>query len=75
MAALRQRTTEHLDGILSEQQRVDDTVETGAQREARGFRLWCEMPGLRSGQMKLPLQIGSSDVDVAYGHFGIDVSQ
>jgi hypothetical protein len=28
--------------------------------------LRCEMPGLRSGQMELPVQIGSSNVDVAH---------
>src|SRR5258706_4282857 len=51
--AVRQRTTEHLDGMLSEQQRIDDTVQTAARREVRGFRLGREMPRLRSGQMKL----------------------
>ena len=34
-----------------------------------------EMPGLGSGQMKLPLQIGSNNVDVAHRHLGIDVPQ
>ena len=33
------------------------------------------MPGLRSGQMELPLQIGSGDVDVAHRHLGIDVPE
>ena len=33
------------------------------------------MPGLGSGQMKLPLQIGSNNVDVAHRHLGIDVPQ
>ena len=33
------------------------------------------MPGLRSGQMKLPLQIGSNNVDVAHRHLGIDVPE
>src|ERR1700724_4664422 len=58
-SAVRQRTTEHLDGMLSEQERIDDTVQTAARRQVRGFRLRREMPGLRSGQMKLPLQIAS----------------
>jgi hypothetical protein len=59
-SAIRQRRTEDLDGMLGEQQRIDDTVQTGARREARGFRLRREMPGLRSGQMELPLQISST---------------
>jgi hypothetical protein len=33
------------------------------------------MPGLRSRQMKLPLQIGSSNVDVAHRHLGIDMPE
>ena len=34
-----------------------------------------QMAGLRSGQMELPLQIGSDYVDVAHRHLGIDVSE
>ena len=30
-SAVRQRATEHLDGMLSEQQRIDDTVQTAAR--------------------------------------------
>ncbi|MGB8029508.1 MAG: hypothetical protein WCF30_07560 [Terracidiphilus sp.] len=73
--AVRQRATEHLDGMLSEQQRIDDAVQSAARGKARGFRLRREMPRLRSGQMELPLQIGSGDVDVAHGHLGIDVPE
>jgi hypothetical protein len=52
--------TEDFDGMLAEQQRIGDAVQTGARREARGLRR--EMPGLRSGQMELPLQISSNDI-------------
>ena len=48
-SAVRQRTTEHLDGMLSEHQRIDDTVQATARRETRGFRLRREMPRLRPG--------------------------
>src|ERR1700741_2124267 len=54
-SAVGQRTAEHLDRMLSEQERIDDTVQTGARREARAFRLRRQMPGLRSSQRKLPL--------------------
>jgi len=54
-SAVRQRATEHLDGMLSEQQRIDYTVQTAARRGVRGFRLRCQMPGLRSCTMELPL--------------------
>jgi spore coat protein A len=74
-SAVRQRTTEHLDGMLGEQQRIDDTVQTTARRNVRGFGLRREVPGLRSGQMKLSLQIGSNNVDIAHRHLGIDVAE
>jgi hypothetical protein len=38
-SAVRQRATEHLESVLGEQQRIDDTVQTAARRETRGFRL------------------------------------
>ena len=72
-SAVGQRATEHLDGMLGEQERIDDTVQTAAWRGTRRFRLRREMPRLRSGQMELPLQIGSDYVDVAHRHLGIDV--
>ena len=74
-SAVWQGTTEHFDGVLGEQQRIDHTVQTGAQRAAGSFRLRCEMPGLGPGQMKLPLQVGSSNVDIAHRHLGVDVTE
>jgi hypothetical protein len=47
--AVRQRTTEHLDGMLSEQQRIDYAVQTASRRGVRGFRLRREMSRLGSG--------------------------
>jgi hypothetical protein len=35
-----QGSAEHLDGMLSEEQRVDDAVQTGAGRNCWCFRLW-----------------------------------
>jgi hypothetical protein len=61
--------------VLGEQQRIDDPVQTTAWRNVRGFGWWREVPGLRSGQMKLSLQIGSNNVDVAHRHLGIDVAE
>jgi hypothetical protein len=34
-----------------------------------------KVPGFRSGQMKLPLQIGASNVDVAHRHLVINVAE
>ena len=61
--------------MLSEHQRIDDTVQATARRETRGFRLRREMPRLRPGQMKLPVQIASSNINVAHRHLGIDVPE
>jgi hypothetical protein len=36
-SAVRQRTTEHLDGVLGEQQRIDDTVQTPRGEELGAF--------------------------------------
>jgi hypothetical protein len=74
-SAVRQRTAEHLDGVLGEQQRIDDAGQTAARRRIRGFWLRRKMPGLRSGEMKFPLQIGSGDIDVTHRHLGIDVAE
>jgi hypothetical protein len=60
---------------LSEQQRTDDTVQSTVRRQVRRLRLWCKMAGLRSCQMKLPLQIASSNVDAAHRHLGIYVAE
>ena len=37
---IREGSTEHLDGMLSEEQRVDDAVQAGAGRQCWRFRLW-----------------------------------
>ena len=71
--AVRQGPPKHLDGVLSEKQRIDDTIQPDALRGVRGFRLRRQMPGLLSGQVKLPLQIGSNNVALANRHHGIDV--
>lgn len=72
LTAIRQRSAEYLDGMLGEQERIYDTAQTCARRGDRGFRLRRQVPRLRSGQKKLPLQIGSH---VAHGHFGINVPE
>jgi len=38
-SAVRQRSAEHLDGMLGEQERIDDTAQTCARRGDRGLRL------------------------------------
>ena len=73
--AVGQRATEHLDGVLSEQQGVDDTIQAGTRRDYGRFRLRRQMPGLGTGQMKLALQIGAGDLDVAHRHLRVDVAE
>ena len=73
--AIRQRATEHLDGMLSEEQSVNDAVQTSAGRNRWRFRLWGHMTGLRAGQMVLALQIVRGDVDIPHGHLWIGMAE
>ena len=73
--AIRQGSTEHLDGMLSEEQRVDDTVLAGAGRNCWRFRLWNQMSRFLAGQMVLSLQIIRRDVDVPHRHLWIGMAE
>jgi len=73
--AVRQGSAEHLDRMLSEEQRVNNTVQTGAGRNGWGFRVWGQMPRLRAGETKLAMQIIRSSLDVAHGHPWIGVAE
>ena len=55
--AVRERATEHLDSVLGEEERIDDTFQTGARRNGWRLRLRCQMPGVRAGQVELTLQV------------------
>ena len=48
--AIGQGPTEHLDGMLSEEQSVNDTIQTSAGRNGWRFWLWGQMTRLRAGQ-------------------------
>jgi len=73
--AVRQGPTEHLDGMLSEEQRVDDTVLAGAGRNCWRFGLWDQMSRFLAGQMVLALQIIRRDVDVPHRHLWIGMAE
>ena len=73
--AIRQGPTEHLDGMLSEEQRVDDAVQAGAGRKCWRFRLWNYMSRFLAGQMVLALQIIRRDVDVPHRHLWIGMAE
>jgi hypothetical protein len=72
---IRQGPTEHLDGMLSEEQRVDDTVLAGAGRNCWRFGLWNQMSRFLAGQMVLALQIIRRDVDVPHRHLWIGMAE
>ena len=59
--AVRQRATEHLNGVLSEEERIDSTFQAGARRNGWCLRLRRQMPGLRAGEVELTLQVVASD--------------
>ena len=73
--AVRQRTAEHLNGVLSEEQRIDNTFQTGTRRNGWRLRLRGQMPRLRAGHVKLTLQVGASDLNVLHCHFRFNVAQ
>jgi hypothetical protein len=60
--AIWQRPSEHLHCMLSEEQRVNDTVKAATGRDCWRFRLWGQMSRLRAGQMELALRVGVSDL-------------
>src|ERR1039458_8697498 len=66
-------TAEHLHEVLSGDYGVDETIEASPYRCGRCFGLWSQMPGFGASQMKLALEIGEGDIDIAHGHFRIDV--
>ena len=74
-SAVRQGTPEHLDGMLSEEQRVDETVLAGAGRNCWRFGLWNQMSRFLAGQMVLALQIIRRDVDIPHRHLWIGMAE
>ena len=73
--AFGQGSTEHLDCVLSEEQRVNNAVYASAWREDRCLRLWDEMARLGAGQTKLALQIIPGNLDVPHRHPRILVTE
>ena len=61
--------------MLREEQGVDDAVEAGAKRGARGLGLGNQMPGLGACQVELAAEIGEGHVDIAHGHVGRGVAE
>ena len=55
------------------EQGVDDAVEAGAKRGARGFGLGNQMPWLGACQVELAAEIGEGHLDIAHGHVGRSV--
>jgi hypothetical protein len=71
----RYEATEHLNGVLSEEQRIDNPFQAGARRNDWHFWLWRQMPGLRAGQAELTLQVVTGDKDVLHRHLRLDVTE
>ena len=73
--AVRQRATEHLDSVLSEEERIYNTFQTCARGNDWRFRLWNQVAGLRAGQVELTLQVIADDQNVLHGHLRLDVAE
>src|SRR5205807_4882074 len=70
--AIWQRAAEHLQDMLSTEQRIDDAAEVNSKRSHRSLGLGRQMPRLRTRQLELPLEISQGHVQVAHGHVWID---
>ena len=66
---------EHLHEELGGDQGVDDAVEARARRRGGQLGLGSEMSWVGASELEFALQIGEGNVDVAHGHFPIDVSE
>jgi hypothetical protein len=59
-----QRTAEHLEHMLSSEQRIDHPAESSSQGGERCLRLRSEMPRFGTSQLEFPLQIGQCHVEI-----------
>jgi hypothetical protein len=73
--AVRQGSTEHLDCVLREEQRVNNAVYASAWRDDRRLRVWGQMPRVRAGHLEFVLQIVRGNLDVPHGHSWIRVAE
>jgi hypothetical protein len=73
--AVRQGSPEHFDCVLSEQYGVDYARQASTRRNYWRLRLWRQMPGVRTCQMELTLQIVARDQNVLHRHLSLDVSE
>ena len=70
-----QGPAEHLNCVLSKEQRVNNAIQAGTGRDHRRFRLRDQMSRLRACQMELALDIIGSYVDVPHGHLWIGMAE
>jgi len=73
-SSVRQRPAEHLEHVLSREQRIDHAIEASSGSE-RCLRLRSKMPGFRTSQLEFPLEIGQRDIEIAHRHFGRSVAE
>ena len=61
--------------MLSEEQGIDNAIETGSQRGGWGLGLGNQMPGFGAGEVELAPEISERDVDITHGHLGRRVAE
>ena len=59
--------------MLSSDEGVDDSIETGSNRGYLG--LWDEVSGFGAGELEFSLEIRQCHVEIAHGHFGIGMAE
>ena len=70
-----QRTTEHLEHMLSSEQGIDYPAESGSQRGEECLRLRSKMPRFGASQLEFPLEIRQHHIEIAHGHLGRSVAE
>jgi len=70
-----QRTTEHLEHMLSREQGIDYPAESGSQRGEECLRLRSKMPRFGASQLEFPLEIRQHHIEIAHGHLGRSVAE
>jgi hypothetical protein len=73
-SAVWQRPAEHLEHMLSSEQRVDQSIEASSGSERR-LRLRNKMPRFGTSQLEFPLEIIERHVEIAHGHLWRSVTE
>jgi len=61
--------------MLSGDEGIDDSVETGSKRGECGLGLWDKVSGLGASQLELPLEVGRGHFEITQGHSRVSMAE